>query len=66
MGRLIPCTMVTEALLIHTRASYAAMSICSRAVSFSGSLYAVGRFAKIRFSADSAKVSVMGFAFLEV
>ena len=52
--------------MIHTPASYAAMSICSRAVSFSGSLYAVGRFAKIRFSADSAKVSVMGFAFLEV
>ena len=66
MGRLMPCTMVTEALLKAMPASRAARDISSLASTFPPSWKATGRYLKILCTAERANTSVSGCAFTEV
>ena len=62
----MPWITVTEALLKAIPASSAARLICIRAPASSPWAKHSGRYRKIRFTALSARVSVMGWALREV
>ena len=66
IGRLIPWTKVTDALLNAIPASSAAIDICSLASTFFPSLNATGRYLKILLIAERANVSDNGCASFDV
>ena len=66
IGLLIPWTIVTEELLNAIPASKAAIDISSLAFKSFGVSKAIGKYLNILFTAETAKLSESGCAFLDV